>query len=898
MSEKLGRSMSSSEIRSSFLRFFQDKRHTIVRSSSLIPYGDPTLLFTNAGMVQFKDVFSGLEKRPYVRAVTSQKCVRAGGKHNDLDNVGFTGRHHTFFEMLGNFSFGDYFKADAISFAWEFLAGVLGLPPKRLWVTVYKDDDEAFDLWQRIAGVPGDRIVRMGEEDNFWAMGDTGPCGPCSEIVVDRGEEIACGPQCGLGKCDCDRWLEIWNLVFMQFMRNKDGSTESLPKPSIDTGMGLERVASILQGADTNYETDLFLPLIDEIQDISGKRAGHGTPVFPFRVIADHVRTCAFLASDGVLPSNEGRGYVMRRILRRAARFGRVLGITEPFLGGLVPAVGRIMGDAYPELVEQARYLGEVLTEDETRFRHTLEEGQKRADDITAAALEKGHPSVAGKDAFLLYDTYGFPIDLTKDVAREKGLAVDEAGFERAMAEQRERSRKGRDADYQDAVSLFSKVADLPPTEFLGYDELGIESLVLAIFREGIPVDMALPGEDALLVFEATPFYAAQGGQETDTGVLRLVSQPGDVARVLEATRAPNGVFLHRARVLREGLAIGQKVTLSVQEAKRKGMQVHHTATHLIHWALRKVLGEQARQSGSSVQESRLRFDFQHSGPLTQEEIKLISEMVNDAVMSDLSVDVREMPLEEARKANATALFDEKYGDIVRVVSIGDFSRELCGGTHVRRTGEIGQVQITSDSAVAAGVRRLEAVAGRAALCRTEEQTRIVSSLTDLLGVSSRELESKIRDLLGTIASLEAQVARTRQTEIKELARELAERAVTVEDAGNRKVAFARQDKLAPEELRELGDRLKDKGCSVVVLGSATGGRSYLLVMVAPEEAARGVDAVTVARKGAAVLGGSGGGKGHMAQAGGRNPEKLEEALRSAISEATRLLVSAFGARA
>ncbi len=896
MAQGLGKYMSSSEIRAAFLDFFSHRDHQVLPSSSLIPYGDPTLLFTNAGMVQFKDIFAGFEKRSYKRAVTAQKCVRAGGKHNDLDNVGFTGRHHTFFEMLGNFSFGDYFKEMAICLAWEFLTKVLEFPKDRIWVTVYKDDDEAFELWKKVANVPSDRIVRLGNKDNFWAMGDTGPCGPCSEIIIDRGEQASCGPDCALGVCDCDRWLEIWNLVFMQYMRDEEGNMTPLPKPSIDTGFGLERVASLLQGADTNYGSDLFVPIIEKIRDIA--QSTHDVSVFPYRVIADHIRTCAFLACDGVRPSNDGRGYVMRRILRRAVRFGKVLGIDGPFLGRIVPVVVDIMGDAYAELKKEEDYIEALLTDDETKFLNTLEEGQKRANIMISQALKSDSSTLSGKDAFVLHDTFGFPIDLTKDMAREMGLKVDVHEFESAMAAQRERSRKNRQDELGDRAVISEVSKSVPATEFLGYGCLSAEAKILGIVSGDSIVTEIAPEEDAVIILDVTPFYAESGGQESDTGVIRLFSASKngfvDAAKVLSVHHAPGGIFLHRVKALRHGIMTGQKILAVVETQKRLGYTRHHTATHLIHRALKKVLGEHAQQSGSLVQDNRLRFDFHHSSALSQEQILQVENIVNQAVMSNFPVITREMSLEDARKSDATALFGEKYGETVRVVEIEDFSKELCGGTHVRRTGEIGQVQIVSEAAVASGIRRIEAVAGEAALERTRQNTNIVSFLSGRLGVQSAELPQKMESILETLAGLERQASLAKKNQIKTLSQELFASCLAVEKAGNRKVVYTRQDTLDQGELRELGDLLKEKGCSVAVMGSVKQGKPFLLVMVAEAEADKGVDAVSIVKKGAAYLGGSGGGKRHLAQAGGKSPENIEKALQLATDEAIRLLTEAY----
>lgn len=893
MTKRLGNLMGANEIRSSFLNYFRQHGHTVVPSSSLVPYGDPTLLFTNAGMVQFKDVFQGLEKRSYSRATSSQKCVRAGGKHNDLDNVGFTGRHQTFFEMLGNFSFGDYFKEDAIAFAWEYVTGVLGLPKDRLWITVFREDDEAAKLWRKIASVPAERIVRLDEEDNFWAMGDTGPCGPDSEIIVDRGEEVACGPDCALGKCDCDRWLEIWNLVFMQYTRDENGVMTPLPKPSIDTGMGLERIASVLQGTDTNYGSDLFVPIIEKIEAISEKRAGDGVEVFPFRVIADHIRSSVFLAADGVQPSNEGRGYVMRRILRRAVRFGQVLGIEHPFMGLLVPSVVEIMGDAYPELKEKQDYIIQLLTQDETRFLNTLEDGQKRAQGLITVALDEGRKVISGKDAFVLYDTYGFPIDLTKDMAREKGLSVDEGEFLSSMAEQRERSRSTRHGSVQDMVALSELVTDLPATRFTGYENTQDRGKVLAVIVSGAKSTEADPGDEVLVAFDSTPFYAASGGQETDYGGLDLPQAgkaPVRVGSVIDVQKTPGGVYLHKVKVEKQGIMTGQELILSVDEKRRMGLRRHHTATHLLHKALRSVLGDHAQQSGSLVQESRLRFDFQHFQALTKEELLAVEDMVNEAVMADLPVDTTETSMEEAKDMGATALFGEKYGERVRVVEVNGYSTELCGGTHVRRTGEIGQVQIVSESAVAAGIRRIEAVAGRSALERSRANARILSALAGHFGVAAEELLPRVSSLEEEISTLKKGLSQANKKKVNELAKELLREAEISSQSGNLKIVSTRQDTMDVQGLRELGDLLKQEGCSVAILASGQEGRSFLLVMASADAIARGFDAVAVVRKGASVLGGSGGGKSHMAQAGGKDPGKIPEALKVSAEEAQRQL--------
>lgn len=898
MEESPGRPKLSGEIRDAFLKYFEDRGHTVVPSSSLVPHGDPTLLFTNAGMVQFKNVFLGLEHPAFRRAVTVQKCVRAGGKHNDLDNVGFTARHHTFFEMMGNFSFGDYFKEESINYAWEFLTGVLGLPRDRLFITVFHEDREAESLWKKVAGVPGPRIVRMGEKDNFWSMGDIGPCGPCSEIIIDRGEKFSCGVQCGIGTCDCDRWLELWNLVFMQFMRDETGSLSPLPRPSIDTGMGLERITAVLQGKDSNYGTDLFVPLIDKVASISRKAVKTGE-AFPVHVIADHARSCVFLASDGVSPSNEGRGYVLRRILRRAVRFGQVLGIHRPFMEELVPVVAETMGKAYPELTERQAYIGAVLAQDEIRFLRTLDQGQDKAMEIMEHAIAGGTRVLSGRDAFLLYDTFGFPIDLTKDMAREKGLAVDEGEFELAMAEQRERSRRKRFGDGTDLASFQESLSGLPATEFTGYSGLVDDAVVLAILKDSDLATELNPGEEGLVALDRTPFYAESGGQEWDTGVLALV-RPGSDApvragRVRHVQETPGGAVLHRVKADIPGIMVGQRVRCMVDKVRRQGLERHHTATHIVHKALREVLGPGALQSGSLVQETRMRLDFAHLAPLTPQELHKVEDLVNQAIMEDLPVTVREVSHEQSADMGATALFENKYGDTVRVIDIGGYSLELCGGTHVRRTGELGQVQIISESSVAAGVRRVEAVAGWAALRRSREAAKLIADLSRRLDVPPDNLPTEINALKSQIQDLQGRIELIMHGRIRALAGELMDKALVISEAGNRKVVVSRQDHMETGEIRRLGDELKERGSSVCILGSEKDGRSYLLVMSAPEAAASGVDSVAIVRKGARVLGGSGGGKAHMAQAGGKAPGALDQALGAALEEAKALLVRVYG---
>ena len=883
----------SSEIRSAFLRFFEERGHTIVPSSSLVPAGDPTLLFTNAGMVQFKDVFLGLEKRSYTRAATSQKCVRAGGKHNDLDNVGFTRRHHTFFEMLGNFSFGDYFKEEAMKYAWEFLTEVLDIPPDRLWVTVFREDDEAEKLWRKISGIPPSRIIKMGEKDNFWAMGDTGPCGPCSELILDRGENLACGPSCGIGSCDCDRWLELWNLVFMQYSRDSEGNLSPLPRPSIDTGMGLERIASVMQGADSNFDTDLFVPIIQKVEEISGKAAGEDEPVFPYRVIADHVRACSFLVADGVVPSNEGRGYVMRRILRRAVRFGRALGITRPFTAELVSVVGRIMQDAYPEILARGDEIGYVLEAEEIRFTETLEAGSARAREFIEEAKARGEKVLGGEKAFVLYDTFGFPIDLTRDMAREAGMTVDEKGFENALERQRERARSSRKAEMEEMERISDLLKDVPPTRFCGYSSLEAEVKILAVLRNGERVRKLSSGEEGVVVFDVSPFYATAGGQAADQGTLVLPSSPGEEPRlagvVMDVRKSPSGIYLHTARVSVEALAEGQTLRACVDEERRRGLETHHTATHLLHAALRKVLGPGALQSGSLVLPSRLRFDFAHGRAVTPEQRREIEKMVNGWVRSDLPVTKEEMKLEEARAKGALALFGEKYGEMVRVVEVPGVSRELCGGTHLERTGQIGFFKIVSEGAVGAGLRRVEAVAGKAYEDYALEVEDILKGLGERLEVPRAEILSRVDSLLAEVRDLKQQTRKGR-TETSGIVAEIVRNSLEVPGAGNKKIAAYRLDNMAPDEMRSLGDDLREAGISVVILGSGGGDKAHLLVMVREDDSRAGVDARTIVRAGAAVLGGGGGGRADLAQAGGKSVERLDEAIAQCARKARDLL--------
>ena len=701
--------MTGNEIRSQFLNYFEKHHHRVVRSSSLVPQDDPTLLFINAGMVQFKRVFLGEDKRDYVRATTSQKCVRAGGKHNDLENVGYTARHHTFFEMLGNFSFGDYFKEGAIEFAWDLLTNGYGLPEDKLYGSIYLDDDEAYELWHKNIGLPDERIVRFGEEDNFWSMGDTGPCGPCSEILIDRGEQYGCGkPDCAVG-CECDRYLEIWNLVFMQFNRDASGQMTPLPKPSIDTGMGLERIVSLIQDVPTNFDTDLIQPIVRETENLAEKRFGESRSTdVAMKVIADHSRAAAFLIGDGILPSNEGRGYVLRRILRRALRYGRNIGLNRPFLHKTAGVVFDIMQPAYPELSEASAFITNIIENEEVRFLETLDSGLKLLNDSLSEIKAKGETQVPGDVIFKLYDTFGFPVDIVRDVVRDENMHLDMEGFDNAMARQRERSRSvATFATISEAYKKLSAAGFKP--EFRGYQMLTCESKVTLIVADGAEISEATAGQSIELVTEETPFYAEAGGQVGDTG---KITHKNFEMEVVNTIKDPTGLVIHKGNIISGKVKKGNKVTLVVDGAKREATALNHTATHILHAVLREVLGEHVKQAGSLVAPDRLRFDFTHISQIDSETLTDIEMRVNRWIRANVSTQTQEMEAEKAFKSGATALFEEKYGDQGRVVSLADFSKELCGGTHTGKTGDIGLFKIVSESSIASGVRRIEALTG------------------------------------------------------------------------------------------------------------------------------------------------------------------------------------------
>ena len=858
--------MNSAEIRQCFLDYFARNDHRIVASSPLVPGDDPTLLFTNSGMVQFKDVFLGREARPYRRAVTSQRCLRAGGKHNDLENVGYTARHHTFFEMLGNFSFGDYFKREAIRYAWDFLTVELGLPAEKLWVTVFRDDDEAADIWLKDIQVSPERFSRMGEKDNFWAMGDTGPCGPCSEVFYDHGPEVPGGPP-GSPDEDGDRYIEIWNLVFMQFERAGDGSLTPLPRPSVDTGAGLERLAAVLQKVHSNYEIDLFRDLLAAIARLTGV---DGREDASMRVIADHIRSCAFLLVDGVLPANEGRGYVLRRIIRRAIRHGHRLGVKELFFHRLVAPLGEIMGGAYPELIEQGPRIAAALEEEERQFARTLDNGMAM---LEKAIAELKGGSIPGDTVFRLYDTYGFPADLTADIARERGLGIDAKGFEAAMETQREQARAASHFNVSDLVDIDPGQA----TEFIGYDELSGEAKVIGIFdaENRQPLDELADGREARLLLDVSPFYGESGGQVGDTGALENEAMRFAVAD----TQKQGEAVVHIGRLERGTLRSGDRLTARVAAEARGATTLNHSATHLMNAALRNVLGGHVSQRGSLVDENRLRFDFSHPAPVAPEQIREIERQVNREILRNSVVGKEIMPIDEARNRGAVAMFGEKYGEEVRVVSMGgEYSVEFCGGCHVNRTGDIGLFRITAESGISAGVRRIEAVTGLGALglVRREEQT-----LRELCGVvksSPEEIVERVSQLSRTNRELEKQIEQLKARLATGAGGDLAERA---RDVAGVKVLAAQVDGLGPKALREAVDKLKNRlGKCVVVLASAGDGKVSLVAGVG-KELTGPVKAGDLANMVAGQLGGKGGGRADMAMAGGRDIGALPKALES-----------------
>ncbi len=874
---KASAKFTTSQIRSDFLEFFKGKGHTIVPSAPLVPGNDPTLLFTNSGMVQFKDVFLGAEKRSYVRAADVQRCLRAGGKHNDLDQVGYTARHHTFFEMLGNWSFGDYFKKDAIAWAWELLTQVWKLPAERLLVTVYQTDDEAYVLWRDMVGIPEERIVRIGDNkgapfasDNFWQMADTGPCGPCTEIFYDHGDHIAGGPP-GSPDEDGDRFIEIWNLVFMQFDRQPDGTLVPLPAPCVDTGMGLERLAAILQHVHTNYEIDLFQALIRKASELTGTADLENKSL---RVIADHIRACSFLIVDGVLPSNEGRGYVLRRIIRRALRHGWMLGVRQPFFSKLVPTLVEQMGEAYPELPAAVDTVTRALQAEEERFAETLDAGMKIFEDVADKA---SNGVIPGVDAFRLYDTYGFPLDLTQDIARERDLTVDIAGFDAAMEQQRETARAA--GKFGGGVTLPAElVATLSPTVFLGYDRLQADGLtVLAVLKDGRPVQSADAGDAVIVITNQTPFYAESGGQVGDTGVLT----GNGVRLVVEDTQKFAGQFHGHVGTLSEGgLKVGDVLSGQVDGERRGATILNHSATHLLHAALREVLGTHVQQKGSLVAPDRLRFDFSHFQPISAEELAVIERKVNQQVRANNAAEVHNMGMQEALDFGAMALFGEKYGEHVRVLKMGDYSTELCGGTHVNRTGDIGLFKITSEGGVSAGVRRIEAVTGQGALDYVDAEEARLAEAADLLGGSAADVVEKIRALGQRQKQLERELEAVKAKVAAGATADLSGQAVEVAGV---KVLAARLEGFDAKALRDAMDRLKQQlGDAVIVLAGAQDGKAALVAGVNGSAMGK-VKAGELLSHIAGQIGGKGGGRPDLAQGGGEDGPALATALAAVV---------------
>ncbi|PKN38948.1 MAG: alanine--tRNA ligase [Deltaproteobacteria bacterium HGW-Deltaproteobacteria-2] len=863
------------EIRESFLKYFESKGHTKVASSSLIPKDDPTLLFTNAGMVQFKNAFLGLENKGYTRAASCQKCARAGGKHNDLENVGVTARHHTFFEMLGNFSFGDYFKEEAIAWAWEYLIDVVKLPKEKLWITIYEDDNEAFEIWNKKMKVPEDRIVRMGEKSNFWMMGETGPCGPCSEILYDQGKDTGCGrPECDV-HCDCDRHLEIWNLVFTQYDRDEGGKLNPLAKPSIDTGMGLERLTAVIQGFKSNYDTDLFTPIIRFMEKISGKTYGKNAENdVSIRVIADHSRALTFLIGDGITPSNEGRGYVLRRILRRAARHGKMLGINKPFLNESAQVVIDMMKGVYPDLVEKASFITKMILNEEQRFMETLDAGLRILNDETAALKKEGKSVLPGTLVFKLYDTYGFPTDLTADIVKRDGFTLDNDGFEAEMEQQRERARSAWKGSGEEAIAeCYLKASSSGiASEFCGYETTNKENAkVLAIFVDGKPADLAREGQRAEIVLDTTPFYGESGGQAGDTGFL---DGAGFNFKVNDTKKPVENFIVHKGIVLKGEIKIGAKAKLIVDEERRKAIAANHSGTHILQAALKAVLGDHIKQSGSQVNAEGLRFDFTHFSKISDEEMLRIEEIANDMIRKNVEVNTEVCALEDALKTGATAVFDEKYGATVRIVKMGEMSMELCGGTHVKRTGDIGFLKVVHESAIAAGVRRIEAVTGREALTRIQKAEEELKRTAGLFKSGQLEVYDRTEKILKHTKELEKEIEALKG---KLAAKDSGDLMNQIKEINGVKVLAVEVSIADTKTLRDFGDKLRDKLASgVILLGSKAGEKAMLLCMVTKDLAGK-YHAGNIIKELAPLVGGSGGGRPDMAQAGGTQPENLEK---------------------
>ncbi len=869
--------MDSRGIREKFLQYFRDHGHEVVKSSSLVPKDDPTLLFTNAGMVPFKNLFLGLEKRGYTRAASSQKCVRAGGKHNDLDEVGYTNRHHTFFEMLGNFSFGDYFKEGAIEMAWELLTVGYGLPEDKLWVSIYTDDDQAFKIWNEHIGVPHERISRFGEEDNFWSMGDTGPCGPCSEVYIDQGPEVGCGKStCKVG-CDCDRYLELWNLVFTQFNREPDGSLIPLPKPNIDTGMGLERLAAVSQGVYSNYDTDLFSDIIKLIEELAGSRYGQDAKCdISFRVLADHCRAAAFLIADGIMPSNEGRGYVLRRVIRRALRYGQILGIKGAFLHRLTDTVVEVMGPDYPELQQSRRFVDEVVINEEKRFEDTLFHGVSVLKDEIDGLRTKRQSIIPGGLVFRLYDTYGFPPDLVEDIARDEDLTVDLAGFDQAMAEQRAASQRSwRGSGEEEIPGIYRRLdASGVECQFLGYETLMAQAKVISLLQDGKEIDSARAGDQVEIILDRTPFYGEAGGQIGDTG---WIASDSCRVEIEDTLRYPANLIIHKGKLVEGVLSPGNTVNAMVDEKRRNSIAHNHTATHVLQAALRETLGEHVKQAGSFVGPERMRFDFTHFAQITPERLKEIEMLVNLNIQKNLPVTTRIMPRDEAFRLDAIALFEERYGDQVRVLTIGDgMSQELCGGTHVKSTGEIGVFFLVSEGAVASGIRRIEGLTGEGAIREIQKEVDNLKAVSGLLKTTPDQLVTRVEHFIDIqkqkereIESLKARLATKQSEDIITTAREVnGVKVISQEVAADN-----------PKDLRDFGDHLRDKlESGIIVLGARDKDKVFLQCRITPDLLTR-FNAGNIIKELSALVGGRGGGRKDMAEGGGTKVSELKKAL-------------------
>ncbi len=878
--------MKTQDIREAFLDFFARKGHKIVKSSPLLPLDDPTLLFTNAGMNQFKSLFLGLEKRSYTRAASVQKCMRVSGKHNDLETVGKTHKHHTFFEMLGNFSFGDYFKTEAIAFAWELMTAVFRLPESLLYATVYREDEEAFRIWRQEVGLPDDKIFRMGKDDNYWSMGETGPCGPCSEIHFDLGPEYEAGEPEALIRSGSERFVEIWNLVFMQYNQTADGAVEPLPSPSVDTGMGLERLAAVLQGKSSNFDTDLFAPLIASIGEKIGRElpAGDDTDI-PVRVIADHVRAVAFLIGDGIMPANDGRGYVLRRLIRRAYRAGNALGLEDPFLFDLIGVVADIMKDAYPELLNSADYIANVCRSEEKRFAATLASGLKVFQQVVSEIRGKGMMEVVGDRVFMLYDTFGFPLDLTRELAEEQGMTVDEPGFHKELEAQRRRARQAwKGEEHQKAVQAYEPLKELG-TRFVGYEKERLpEALVSALMRDGGQTDRLKAGEQGEVFLTETPFYAEAGGQVGDTGILK---NPHFSALVENTVSPIPNLISHRVKVLSGSLRVGDRVEAAVEASQRRAIRKNHTATHLLHASLRLILGDHVKQAGSLVAPDRLRFDFTHFSGLTSSELHAIEAQVNDKVQESIPVQIEITSLEEGIASGAMAIFEEKYREDVRVVIIDEFSRELCGGVHARNTGEIGLFKIVSEGSIAAGMRRIEAVTGAAAIGHVQDREDLLDDVMQALNVPSGELLLQLERM--------KKMLRENEKEIKSLRQKIVNRDFQAEEEQVRKIAgisvlTKRVEGLNMSELRQLADVLKQRlGTGIVVLATVSGGKA-LLVSAVTKDLTEKVRADDIIRKISPLVGGGGGGRADFAQAGGTQPDQVNRALQESFTVLEDLL--------